>query len=89
MFVGVTCDEPTGNKQMAHSQTVVLIAFFLCLFTWMLLLRFIGFRLVTLASTGPFQLPFTIVRFGMLFFALIGYDQIVYTLFVAAVVWFV
>ena len=26
VFVGVTCDEPSGNKQMAHSQIVVVIA---------------------------------------------------------------
>ena len=27
VFVGVFCDEPSGNKQMAHSQIVVVIAF--------------------------------------------------------------
>ena len=26
VFVGVVCDEPSGNTQMAHSQIVVLIA---------------------------------------------------------------
>ena len=27
VFVGVACDELSGNKQMAHSQIVVVIAF--------------------------------------------------------------
>ena len=86
VFVGVTCDEPTGIKKMAHSQTVFFLLRFHCFSKWMLLLHFIGFRLVTLASTGPFQLPFTIVRIGVLWFAFLGYDRMLYTLFVAPVV---
>ena len=27
VFVGVLCDEPSGNKQMAYSQIVVVIEF--------------------------------------------------------------
>ena len=27
VFVGVSCGEPCGNEQMAHSQIVVVIAF--------------------------------------------------------------
>ena len=42
VFVGVSCGEPGGDEQMAHSQIVVVIAFSLFLLKWMLLLCFIG-----------------------------------------------
>ena len=74
--------EPSGNTQMAHSHFAILIVLS-WLFKLMLLLCSIGFRLVTLVSTGPFQLPFTIVCSGMLTFAFACFDLVVSSFFVA------
>ena len=84
VFVGVSCGEPGGNEQMAHSQIVVVIVFVHSCLEWMLLLCFVGVRLGTLACTAVFQLPFTIICFGMLSFAFVCFDMVAYSCLLAS-----
>ena len=50
----------------------------------MLLLCFVGVRLGTLACTAVFQLPFTIICFGMLSFAFVCFDMVAYSCLLAS-----
>ena len=59
-FEEATCDEPSYNKQIAHSQIVVVIA-------------------LSLSCDRPFQLPFTIVCFGLLTFAFACVEPVAYS----------
>ena len=63
------CDEPSGNKQMAHSQIAVVIAFSL---TFEMDVRLV-FHRRPLGNVGFHrQLPFTMICCGMLTFFLIN-----------------
>ena len=65
LFVWVFCDEPSGNKQMAHSQIAVVIAFSL---TFEMDVRLV-FHRRPLGNVGFHrQLPFTMICSGMLTF---------------------
>ena len=71
VFVGVTCDEPSGNKQMAHSQIVFLISLSLNLdidFAFVLdwfPLGYVGFHVHLLVSFRLIEIAFACFRFGL------------------------
>ena len=66
--MGFFCDEPSGNKQMAHSQIAVVIAFSL---TFEMDVRLV-FHRRPLGNVGFHrQLPFTMICSGMLMFFLL------------------
>ena len=82
VFVGVAIDEPSGDKQMAHLQIVVVTPVsnpfrmdVVSMFHWFLC-GCVGFM-------GPillFLMPFTIICFGMLSFACVCFVLVSYML---------
>ena len=82
VFVGVSCGEPDGNEQMAHSQIVVVIVF---PFSFEVDVVSVLHQ-CPLGSAGfhcRFQSPFTIICFGMLSFAFVCFDVVSYSWYLA------
>ena len=82
VFVGVSCGGPDGNKQMAHSQIVVVFVFSL---TFEVDVVSVLHR-CPLGNAGfhcRFQLPFAIICFGMLSFAFVCFDMVAYSCYLA------
>ena len=67
--LGVTFDEPSGNKHMAHSQIVWLCLRFHRFVERDVALALFLFLLLASVFAGVLRLPFTIVCFSMLSFA--------------------
>ena len=81
VFVGVACDELSGNKQMAHSQIVVVIAFS---FAFDMDVVFVYHRrpFGNICFPAIFQLPCTIICSGMLSFVFVCFDRVAYYFFI-------